>query len=219
MFDRFVMSRVRRLRQRHAHARGRAGGHATTTPHEQPYGEERELPPDPAHHRRPRRALDSASRAAATKAANRLSTPASESAWVVPLALRCGGRHLQRVIAALDDQQRRRRGHARAHGGELVERAQRIAAALHEQDRRAQRDQDLVAHRARRARLQRIAQADDAGDLSSSATWQPTRPPIDLPIRNSGPFARARGRRQRGAVRGDQRGQRSGVLRPARMYG
>ncbi len=68
------------------------------------------------------------------------------------------------MVAALDDQQGRRRGHARAHGGQLVERAERIATPLHEQDRRPQREQHLVAHRARRARLQRIPEADDARD-------------------------------------------------------
>ena len=42
--------------------------------------------------------------------------------------------------------------------------------------------------------------------VSSSATWQPTRPPIDLPIRNSGPAARAR---SRPAPRGARRSARA----------
>ena len=66
------------------------------------------------------------------------------------------------LIAALDDVQSVGRGHARAHRRQIIERAQRIARALDEQDRRAQRQEHLVAQRARVARPQRVAQADQA---------------------------------------------------------
>ena len=65
------------------------------------------------------------------------------------------GRHHQRMVAAGYDQQGAGHGHARADLFQSVERAQGIPAALHEQHRRAQGQQHLVAQCPRGARARR----------------------------------------------------------------
>jgi Uma2 family endonuclease len=67
--------------------------------------------------------------------ATALSHCLSTSSWVCPADLRAVFGHDQRMVAALDHRERRARGHAPADVGEEVERTERIARSLNEEDR------------------------------------------------------------------------------------
>src|SRR5688572_21762476 len=68
---------------------------------------------------------------------------------------------LQRMVAAVDDEQRVVRGHPLANALEPAQRAEGITGSLYKKDVRPQRHQHLVTHRAAGPH-QRIAETDQA---------------------------------------------------------
>jgi len=127
-----------------------------------------------------------------------------------------GRGHLERVVASFDPVERARGGHPGADRLQSLERAERIARPLNEEDRRPEREEHLVPHRTAPPH-ERVARHTSAATSSSSERWHPTRDPIDLPRARPGRGGRPGPRRApRGAPRAAPAADRDASGPPSR---